>query len=39
MQIHIHLWSFVGHVKDKEIHFLQKGWVRLLDMTESEGEK
>jgi len=31
--------SFVGHAKDKEAYFLQQGWARLVEMTESERDK
>jgi len=32
-------WSCFGHVRDKEVYFLQQNWARLVEMTESEGEK
>jgi len=39
--MHVGLWSFsfIGHVKDKEVYFLQQGWARLVEMTESERNK
>jgi len=35
------LWSFsfIGHTNDKEVHFLQQGWARFVEMTESERDK
>jgi len=39
--LHVRLgsMSFIGHAKDKEVYFLQHGWARLLEMTESERGK
>jgi len=39
IQVHIHIWLFFGHAKDMEIYFLQQGWIRVVEMTESEREK
>jgi len=37
-QTHVNLWSFFGHVKDKEVYFLHQGWSALVQMTENEGK-
>jgi len=29
----------VRHAKDKEIYFLQQGWARLVEVTETEGQR
>jgi len=39
IQVHVHLWSLFGDVKHKEVYFLQKTWAKLVETTESEGEK
>jgi len=39
IQNHVHLQSVFGHVKGKEVYFLQQGWDRFVEIDESEGEK
>jgi len=36
---HLLSFSFIGHMKDKEIYFLQQGCARPMEMTESERDK